>query len=118
MSGRAMSILDEPGRTFASSEFVKLEVLPKAVFNKKADEADFYMEYFRFVSHWPGNSDAIIKSAYEIGVKFGLSAMDSLHVAAALAVGADEFVTTEKHDKPLHRVTGLRVLSIQPDQSP
>lgn len=118
VSARAMAILDEPGRTFASSEFVRLEVLPKAVFNRKPDEADFYTEYFRSVSHWPGNSDSIIKSAYDVGVKFGLSAMDSLHVAVALTVGADEFITTETRDKPLHRVTGLRVLSIQPDPSP
>jgi predicted nucleic acid-binding protein len=118
VSARAMSILDEPGRTFASSEFVRLEVLPKALFNKKADEADFYTEYFRSVSHWPPRFGALVKSAYDIGVRFGLSAMDSLHVAAALAVGADEFVTTEKRDKPLHRVTDLRVLSIQPDSSP
>src|SRR6188768_2523201 len=91
VSARAMSILDEPSRTFASSEFVRLEVLPKAVFNKKLDEAAFYSEYFRSVSHWPSDPDAVVKSAYEIGVRFGLSAMDSLHVAAALAVHADEF---------------------------
>jgi predicted nucleic acid-binding protein len=117
VSARAMSILDEPGRTFASSEFVRLEVLPKALFNKKQDEADFYLEYFRSVSHWPSGHEAVVKNAYDLGVRFGLSAMDALHVAAAFAVGADEFVTTEKHDKPLHRVTGIRILSIYPNSS-
>ena len=117
VSARAMSILDEPSRTFASSEFVRLEVLPKALFNKKPDEADFYTEYFRSVSHWPPGSEAVVKNAYDIGVRFGLSAMDALHVAAAFAVGAEEFVTTEKRDKPLHRVTDIRVLSIHPDSS-
>lgn len=33
-SKRAMQILDDPSREFVSSPFVKLEILPKAIFNK------------------------------------------------------------------------------------
>jgi hypothetical protein len=39
--------------------------------------------------------------------------MDALHVAAALLLGADEFVTTEKRGKSIYRVDSLRVLHIR-----
>jgi hypothetical protein len=38
--------------------------------------------------------------------------MDALHIAAALSVNAEEFITTEKLTKPMHRVTELAVISI------
>ncbi|AHJ28173.1 hypothetical protein NSP_18400 [Nodularia spumigena CCY9414] len=38
--------------------------------------------------------------------------MDALHVAAALSVGAEEFVTREKKTKPMFRVSSLKVVSI------
>jgi predicted nucleic acid-binding protein len=44
----------------------------------------------------------------------GLAALDALHLAAAQAVGATEFVTTEKPDKPLHRTTLIGTVSIHP----
>ena len=115
---RAMEILDDPERTFASSEFVRLEVLPKAVFNRKSEEAEFYSEFFRAVSHWPGNIDAVVTDAYNKGIKYGLAAMDALHAAAAISAGAEEFITTEKDGKPLHRVTDIRVQSIHTDAAP
>jgi hypothetical protein len=33
VSARAMAIFDDPARSFASSEFIRLEVLPKSLFN-------------------------------------------------------------------------------------
>jgi predicted nucleic acid-binding protein len=115
VSARAMAILDDPNRSFASSEFIRMEVLPKAIFNRKLSEVEFYTEFFRAVSYWPGNLDAVAARAYELAVEFGLAAMDALHLAAAVAVGAEEFITTEKRTKPLHRATTIRVRSIQPE---
>lgn len=34
-AARAMEILDDPEREFAASPFLRLEVLPQAVFNKR-----------------------------------------------------------------------------------
>lgn len=115
VSERAMAVLDDPNRSFASSNFVRLEVLPKALFNKKSAEAEFYDEFFRAVSHWPGDTNAVVASAYDIAVELGLAAMDALHVAAALSTGADELITTEKRGKPLHRAKDVRVRSIHSD---
>ena len=117
VSAQAMAILDDPDRSFASSEFVRLEVLPKALFNRKSDEAEFYFEFFHAVSYWPANTDAVVRHAYEIGVKFGLAALDALHVAAAVSTGAEEIITTEKRGKPLHRTTDIRVRSVQADST-
>jgi predicted nucleic acid-binding protein len=115
VSAQAMAIFDDPERTFASSEFVRLEVVPKALFNRKSQEAGFYSSYFQAVTHWPDDTDAVVKHAYDMAVRFGLAALDALHVAAALSVGADELITTEKRSKPLHRATGILVRSIQAD---
>ena len=62
-SAQAMAILDDPERSFASSDFVRLEVLPKALYNRKAQEVEFYLEFFRAVSHWPGSIDLVVRRA-------------------------------------------------------
>lgn len=110
---RAIEILDAPDRVFASSEFVRLEVLPKAVFHRNLDEAKFYNRFFAAVEFWalPQNCVAL---AFETAVRHNLSAIDALHVAAALSSAVDEFVTTEKPSKPIHAVSGLRVTTLYP----
>ncbi len=42
VSLKATQILDDPTREFASNPFVKLEALPKAIYNKQQEEAEFY----------------------------------------------------------------------------
>ncbi|BAY74761.1 hypothetical protein NIES25_11750 [Nostoc linckia NIES-25] len=43
---KTLEILGDSQREFASSEFVKLEVTPKAIYNKQTEEAQFYEEFF------------------------------------------------------------------------
>jgi hypothetical protein len=110
----ALQILDNPDRKFVSSIFVKLEVLPKAIYNGFKEEAAFYQSLFENdVEIWVSLSDDLAELAQQQAEKFGLSALDSLHVAAAISAGADEFVTTEKPGKPLHRVRDFRIISVQ-----
>ncbi|MEH2241216.1 hypothetical protein [Nostoc sp.] len=40
ISEKALEILADSERDFASSVFIKLEVLPKALYNRKTDKAD------------------------------------------------------------------------------
>lgn len=108
----ALSILDDPERSFASSAFVRLEVLPKALFHLKADESDFYEEFFRRVRNWAPLGRDLMEDALKVATEAGLSALDALHVAAALAVGADELVTNEKPGKPIYRVRGIAIRTI------
>lgn len=114
VSESAMLILDDPDREFASSAFVRLEVVPKARFHGRDEEAAFYEAYFDTVEAWPDDLAAVIEEAQQIAVRYGVGAFDALHVAAALAVGAEELVTTERPEKPIYRVTELRVVSVRP----
>jgi hypothetical protein len=47
---RALSILDDLERTFASSPFVELEVLPKAQFGRAPGRGEFYRTFFAAVT--------------------------------------------------------------------
>lgn len=116
ISEMAMQILEDPNREFASSIFLKLEVLPKAIYNQQIAEVRFYEEYFNSVSHWATNLDEIINKAYHIEAsQSGLGAMDALHIAAAVSVGAVEFITTEKAKSSIHRTNSIRIISISPN---
>lgn len=112
LSERAITILASVNREFASSEFIKLEVLPKAIYYCQTDEAEFYQAFFNAVTYWANNTDQIIQDGYSIASKYGLAAMDALHIAAGISVGAEEFVTTEKPTKPMYRVTEIEVVSL------
>lgn len=109
---RALAILKDPNRDFASSIFLKLEVLPKAIYNNRIAEIRFYEEYFDTVSYWAEDIDQIIQNAYREVGESGLGAMDALHVAAAVLIGAGEFITNEKPEKSIHRTKSISVFSI------
>jgi len=109
---RAMEILDDPNRVFVSSAFLNLETLPKAIYHKQQDEIEFCETFFAAVIEWASPLDAIIQQAYQEACRLGLAAVDALHVAAAIALHADELVTTEKREKPMHRVTSIKVTTL------
>ncbi len=78
---------------FVSGIFVRLEVLPEALYNGFGEEAAFYQSFFdNDVEFWVNFSDALGASALEQAAKFGLSTLDALHVAAAISACVDEFV--------------------------
>ncbi len=113
----AREILLDPDISFASSAYVRLEVLPKASFHRQEKERAFYEGFFETVGHWAPIGESLIEEALEIASRAGLSALDSLHVAAALAVGADELITCEKPGRPIHRVRGITVRTIYTPRS-
>lgn len=46
LSPIALSYLADPNREYITSDYVRLEVLPKAVFHRRQEEVDFYNEFF------------------------------------------------------------------------
>ena len=64
------------------------------------------------MSYWADDLEKVMQDAYNIGCKYGLAAMDALHIAAALSLDAREFITTEKPTKPMFRVSGIKIISI------
>ena len=111
---RALTILGDPDRTFASSPFLRLEVLPKALFHRRTEEVSFLEAYFGRVEVWAAAEPDLVVRAEEEARVLGLSALDALHVAAAIATGSTELVTTEKPGRPLHRSRLVPVRSIYP----
>ncbi len=110
LSNKAISILASPHREFASSKFIKLEILPKAIYHRQTDETEFYQTFFAAVTHWANDTEQVIQDAHNIACKYGLAAMDALHIAAAISVNAEEFITTEKPTKPMYRVNDIKVV--------
>jgi hypothetical protein len=106
---RALRFLEEPNRIFLTSPFVHLEVVPKAVFFKKQMERSFYDRYFANAV-WYREVDKIEVAAHTEAAKAGLGAMDAVHLAAAHLSRADEFITTEKPDKAIHRSSLVKVV--------
>jgi len=114
LSDRALAILEDSDRQFAASTFLKLEVLPKAIHQQQQAEIKFYETYFDAVTHWAKDIETIVAVGYEEASRFGLGAMDALHVAAAILVGADELITTEKPQRSMHRTHSIRIISLYP----
>ncbi|MBD2336701.1 PIN domain-containing protein [Calothrix sp. FACHB-156] len=109
---KALQILEDETREFASSIFLKLEVLPKAIYNQQKSEVKFYEAFFDEVTYWANDINTIIETAYEESSKFGVGAMDALHIASAISVGATEFITNEKLEKSIHRTQSIKMISI------
>lgn len=105
---RALQLLEETNRIFLTSPFVHLEVVPKAIFFKKQMERSFYEKFFKNAV-WFREVDRIEVAQTE-AAKAGLGAMDALHLAAAHLSRADEFVTTEKLNKAIHRSSLVKVV--------
>ncbi|MBP0030399.1 type II toxin-antitoxin system VapC family toxin [Roseofilum sp. Guam] len=112
MAELALQILEDDQREFASSIFLKLEVLPKAIYHQQISEIKFYETFFDAVTYWANDINTIIEQAYRESSQFGLGAMDALHIAAAVSVGATEFITNEKPQKSIHRTQSINVISL------
>jgi predicted nucleic acid-binding protein len=105
-ASRALAILEDPARSFLTSDFLRLEVLPKAIYYQRPAEVALYQRYFAQAQSIPV-SDALVAQAYTEACAFGLAALDALHLTFAKAGGAEEFITTENPTQPLYRVTGI-----------
>jgi predicted nucleic acid-binding protein len=110
----ALEVLDNPNIRFASSIFVRLEVLPKPLYQKRKDEVIFYEMFFSNVFAWAEPSSLVIQNAYDEAVNVGLSAIDALHISAAVSVDADELLTSEKLTRPIHRSSLIPIRTIKP----
>lgn len=112
IADRAMRVLDDPDRVFVTSDFVRLEVLPKPSYHGFQDQVDFYEEFFASVRRI-AISKKLLEEALKEACQLGLSACDAIHVTAARRGKCADFITTEKITKPLFRVSSIKVISLQ-----
>ncbi|HVX29216.1 MAG TPA: PIN domain-containing protein [Nitrolancea sp.] len=103
---RAIEILDDPDRVFVSSDFIRLELMLKPMFYRLVEEVGVYEDFFAATAQWVSSSSDLLERAYDYGCRYGLNAMDALHIAAANIADADEFVTSERTQSPLSRIPG------------
>ncbi len=108
---RALAVLEDPDRRLVVSDYLRLEVLPQPIYNKRIDEIEFIQAVFERAENVP-HSAVDVDNVLDLAVRYGLHAMDSLHVGSALAAGVEEVVTTEKSTKPICRVTEVQVTSL------
>ncbi|MGJ5675616.1 MAG: hypothetical protein ACR9NN_18695 [Nostochopsis sp.] len=59
-SEKALEILADSSREFASSKFIKMEVIPKAIYHLKTAEAEFYESFFSAVTYWDNDIEKVI----------------------------------------------------------
>lgn len=109
---KARDVLDDPDRTFITSDILRLELIPKAFSNKQNLEVQFYESYFA-AAEYVETTPAMVRAAESEAKLYGLAAADALHITAAKSVAAAEFVTGENPTKPMFDVSGISVVSIR-----
>ena len=114
----ALPFLQDQNRQFVTSDYVRLEVLPKSVFHGNVVETQFYNGFFRINTRVIKTSDALLHLAMEEACRTGTSAMDAIHIACAVFAGAEELVTSERTSKPIHHTNLIKVVSIFPADAP
>ena len=108
----ALTILDDPERMLLVSDALWLEVMPKAIYQKQQAEIAFYQSIFMRAEHCPWRLD-VLQQAHDLAQRYGIAAMDSIHVTTALAAGADEFISGEKPTRPMFRVCDIPMISLR-----
>ena len=110
---RALAVLRDNGaREFVSSDYVRMEVLPKPVYFGREAELRFYSAYFSTVSEWLKFDVSHLEAAFQEACRAGLQSYDAIHVTVAAISRCDELVTTEKPTAAIHRTTLVRTVSI------
>jgi hypothetical protein len=107
---RALAVLGDPNREFVATKLLRLEVLPIAFRYKLQKEISFYERFFKSVTNWIEVDSALLDAAYDLACKYGLGAVDALHLAASEKVGA-EFVCAERTTKPIYAAS-LNIVTI------
>lgn len=72
VSAKAQAVLVDASRQFISSDLVRLEVLPKPIYFKRAAEVAYYQAFFAIVQDWVAITPALIQLALQRAGEFGL----------------------------------------------
>jgi hypothetical protein len=113
ISSAAWKILNDPSRSFASSVFLELELLPKPCFFKEIRERRFFEVFFASVDVRVEASEQLARLALEEAKRIGAAAIDALHLVSAAQAGAMELITGELESKPLFRSRIVKVVSLR-----
>jgi predicted nucleic acid-binding protein len=105
-AARALAILEDPERSVLTSDFLSMEVLPKAISSQRSAEVALYERYVARAHSIPVSAALVAQASLE-ACACGLAVLDALHLTCAKAGGAEEFITTDNPTQPLFRATGM-----------
>lgn len=112
---QALAVLADANRRFVRSEFLELETVPKPTYHQRADEVAWLRSFFDSKSTMPVPSHlALVALGRQKACQYGLSAIDALHLAAALEANCEELVTIEKRERAFGKINepGLKIVFI------
>jgi predicted nucleic acid-binding protein len=113
LSELAMNILEDGSREFIGSTLQRMETSAPSRFHGYTLQAEFYDEFFARVVEWVPVTNELTQNAHDECLNSGIQAFDALHIAAAAAAGAEEFITAERLTSPIHNARIVRVVSIR-----
>lgn len=106
-SKRAFQIIDDPGRTFVASPFLRIETSHISGYHGYAEQMAMYDGFFQLADVQFEDAGAAVTRAEEIAATYGIEGLDAMHVASAVLVRAVEIITTENMTKPMYRAGSL-----------
>lgn len=104
----ALEYLAREDREWLTSPFVELEVKPKPVRLGEREEVEF-IDAFLGKCRSISNLEKIVRLAYQEMTVNNVKVVDALHLAAAHVGGADEFVTFESFNQPMHKTRLVKI---------
>jgi predicted nucleic acid-binding protein len=108
----ARLILESSSLELIASTFLKLETLPKARNKGSVDEVQFLEFVYSLVSEWVPMDESLVERAIEVSTQHKVMNIDAIHVACALRVGVDQFVTSELPGKPFYAIAEINAVNI------
>jgi predicted nucleic acid-binding protein len=109
----AKSILEDANRDFIATSLLSLELIPHAEFGKRDREVAFMRDYLDvYVSETLEVNEQLVIEGMEVACRIDAGGIDAMHLAAAIRLNADEFITTEKESKPMYNENRLRVVHL------
>jgi predicted nucleic acid-binding protein len=93
----AQSDIDELGLAGVGSLALVTEVLSKPIQANRSEELALLTYYLTRLDLLPVNP-VTADAAAIIGARYGLKAIDAIHLATAILVGADRFITNNRRD--------------------
>ena len=115
---QALAVMEDESREFCTAQLVKLELLPKPAFFKLKLETEFYDTFFAQITREEPLSEALGNEAMVLASTYGIAAADALNLCAAIRLGAEEFITSEKSGKPMFSVPRIKVISLHSLKTP
>lgn len=104
VSEKAFQIMEDPNREFISSDFVKLEVIPKAKYFHNDDEVEFYNEYFASTIDLFITTSDHINNSFDMACNYGIAGSDAVISCAAIKMNADVFITSERPTTAMFKI--------------